>query len=205
MTELKEFHIEQAAIQWLQQMGYEYQHGSEFTRDVRSVVLEDVLQQFIARKYTSLPPDMLIEATKQFTNNQGADLDYRNRSFHLKLTKGIDISWKQQDKEFALHIYPIDFENPHNNTFTCVNQLEIVGRNRRIPDLLIYINGLPLVLFEFKNWFDYTTTENEAYNQIQHYKQDIPLLFEYNALSIISDGKTAQHGMYPASMEWYSP
>jgi type I restriction enzyme R subunit len=211
VSELKEFHIEQAAIEWLQQMGYVYQHGASITRDARSVVLEDELMQFIARTYPSLPADMVKEAAKEFTNNTGADLEYRNRDFHLKLTKGIDISWKGTStplsvtKEKALHVYPIDFENPQNNTFTCVNQLEIVGRNRRIPDLLIYINGLPLIIFEFKNWFDYNTTENEAYNQIQHYKQDIPLLFEYNALTIISDGKTAQHGMFPASMEWYSP
>lgn len=210
MSELKEMHIEQAAIEWLQQMGYEYKHGSSFSRDVRSVVLEDELQHFIAKQYPQLPADMVKEASKEFTNNLGADLDYRNRNFHLKLTKGIDVSYNTSTplgvtQEHALHIYPIDFENPENNTFTCVNQLEIVGRNRRIPDLLIYINGLPLVLFEFKNWFDFNTTENEAFNQIQHYIQDIPLLFEYNALCIISDGKTAQHGMFPASMEWYAP
>lgn len=206
MTDLREFHVEQAAIEWLQKMGYQYTHGASISRDVRGVVLEDVLRDFIAKQYPQLPSEMVTEATKEFINNAGADLEYRNRDFHLKLTKGIDISWKDKSgKEFALHIYPIDFENPENNTFTCVNQLEIVGRNRRIPDLIIYINGLPLVLFEFKNWFDHNTTENEAFNQLQHYKQDIPLLFEYNALSIISDGKTAQHGMFPASMEWFAP
>lgn len=205
MTELREFHIEQAAIEWLKQIGYAYVPGGELNRDVRSVVLEDELQDFIKNKYPELPNEMVIEASKEFTNNAGADLDYRNRAFHLKLTKGIDITWKHKDQEKSLHVYPIDFENPENNTFTCVNQLEIVGRNRRIPDLLIYINGLPLIIFEFKNWFDYNTTENEAFNQIQHYKQDIPLLFEYNALTIITDGKTAQHGMFPAKMEWFAP
>lgn len=205
MTDLKEFHIEQAAIEWLEQMGYEHVHGASFTREVRTVVLEDVLQNFIAKKYPQLPADMVKEAAKEFTNNVGADLEYRNREFHLKLTKGIDISWKQNEKEHALHIYPIDFENPENNFFYCVNQLEIVGRNRRIPDLVIYINGLPLIVFEFKNWFDHNTTENEAHNQIQHYTQDIPLLFEYNCITVISDGKTAQHGMFPASMEWFAP
>ncbi len=205
MTELKELHIEQAAIEWLQQMGYTYTHGAELKRAVNTVVLEDELQNFLSKKYPQLPNQMVIEASKEFTNNAGTELDYRNRNFHLKLTKGIDISWKEKEKEFALHIYPIDFENPENNTFTCVNQLEIIGRNRRIPDLIIYINGLPLVVFEFKNWFDNNTTENEAFNQIQHYKQDIPILFEYNALTIISDGKTAQHGVFPADMEWFAP
>jgi len=205
MTELKEFHIEQAAIEWLKQIGYAYLPGGEINRDVRSVLLEDELQKFIAKKYPQLPAEIVVEASKEFTNNAGADLVYRNRAFHLKLTKGIDVSWKVNGQEKSTHVYPIDFEHPENNTFTCINQLEIVGRNRRIPDLLIYINGLPLIIFEFKNWFDYNTTENEAYNQIQHYKQDIPLLFEYNALTIISDGKTAQHGMFPSSMEWFAP
>lgn len=206
MSELKEYHIEKAAIEWLLQLGYEYKPGGEITRNIRTVVLEDELQAFIAKTYPAIPVEMIKEAAKEFTNNTGADLDYRNRDFHLKLTKGIDISWKDKaGKESAVHVYPIDFENPEINTFTCVNQLEIYGRNRRIPDLIIYINGLPLIVFEFKNWFDQNTTENEAFNQIQHYKQDIPLLFEYNALTIISDGKTAQHGMYPANMEWFAP
>lgn len=206
MTELKELHIEQAAIEWLQQMGYAYRHGSEIKREVRSVVLEDVLLNFIAAKYPQLPNDVCLDVVKEFTNNAGADLDYRNRNFHLKLTKGIDVSWKDKaGKEFALHVHPIDFENPTNNTFTCVNQFEIVGRNRRIPDLIIFINGLPLIVFEFKNWFDHNTTESEAFNQIQHYKQDISLLFEYNALTIVSDGQTALHGMFPANMEWFAP
>lgn len=205
MTDLKEYHIEKAAIEWLEQLGYEYKPGSDIERDVRSVVIESELYAFIEKKYTKLPKEEIKEVVKEIINNAGADLDYRNRDFHLKLTKGIDISYKIKGGEKAIHVYPIDFENPENNTFTCVNQLEIVGRNRRIPDLLIYINGLPLIVFEFKNWFDHNTTENEAYNQIQHYKQDIPLLFEYNALTIISDGKTAQHGMYPANMEWFAP
>lgn len=216
MTILKEFDIEQAAIEWLQKAGYAFANGGSIERDVRSVVQEDVLLQFISKQYPQLPHDVAKEAVKEFTNNSGAALDYRNRNFHLKLTKGIDITYTEHSaaersrsaeapKEKALHVYPIDFENPENNTFTCVNQLEIVGRNRRIPDLLIYINGLPLVVFEFKNWFDTNTTENEALNQIQHYIQDIPQLFEYNVLTIISDGKTAQHGMYPAGMEWYAP
>lgn len=217
MTELKELHIEQAAIEWLQQLGYQYTHGSEISREPRSVVLLNELQNFIAKQYPALPHEVVVEAAKEFTNNCGASLDYLNRDFHLKLTKGIDITYTEKldaealeaptsaKKEKAAHIYPIDFENPENNTFTCVNQLEIIGRNRRIPDLIIYINGLPLVVFEFKNWFDHNTTENEAFNQVQHYTQDIPLLFEYNALTVISDGKTAQHGMFPASMEWFAP
>src|SRR4051812_23184610 len=100
MTELREFHIEKAAIEWLQQMGYCYTHGAEIERDAHTVVLEEELQNFISKKYRQLPPEVIKEAAKEFSNNVGADLDHRNRDFHLKLTKGIDISWKVKDQEF---------------------------------------------------------------------------------------------------------
>ena len=96
MTELRELHIEQAAIEWLQNLGYTYNHGQSIQRDVRSVVLEEELLEFISNKYQQLPAEVAKEAVKEFTNNKGADLDYRNRDFHLKLTQGIDISWKNQ-------------------------------------------------------------------------------------------------------------
>jgi type I restriction enzyme, R subunit len=202
---LREFHVEQAALEWLQDLGYEYVNGAQIERDPRTVILEERLDNFISKKYPQLNSAQREEAIKEFTNNTGAELDYRNRSFHLKLSKGIDFSFKtSKGKEEALHIYPIDFEKPENNEFLCVNQLPIIERNRRIPDLIIYINGIPLVVFEFKNWFDQNTGEDEAFNQLQHYKQDIPLLFEYNALTIISDGKSAQHGMFTSEMEWFS-
>ena len=202
---LKEANIENAAIEWLQSLNYQYQHANEIERDFSKVVLEDKLSSFIAKNYPQLPADVQKQALKEFTINQGADLPHRNRNFHLKLSKGIDISWKDsQGNEKAEHIYAIDFKNPENNEFLAVNQFVITGKNRRIPDLIIFINGLPLVVFEFKNWFSEDATEENAYNQIQHYKKDISTLFEYNALTVISDGEKAKHGMFSSSMEWFA-
>ena len=101
-------------------------------------------------------------------------------------------------------MYPIDFQNPENNTFWVVNQLSIKGKNKRRPDVIVYVNGFPLIVFELKNWFDENTNLQEAFNQIQHYTKDIPLLFEYNVATIVSDGNEAQHGMFSASNEWYA-
>ena len=197
--------IEQATIDWLTDLKYTHIKGPDLPQNSQEVLLRDPLLAFIQKRYPELPEDIQQLAVADFANNVGADLDYRNRAFHLKLTKGLDYEYiDAQGNEKAVHLYPIDFQNPDNNTFWCVNQFSIVGKNKRRPDIIIYINGIPLVLFELKNWFDENTTIAEAFNQIQHYIKDIPQLFEYNALTIVSDGNEAQHGMFNSSEEWYA-
>jgi type I restriction enzyme R subunit len=198
--------IEQATIDWLEDLGYVHKDGTQIVHQPQDVVLKNELLAFIQRTYPQLPKDEQKLAVAEFTNNVGADLEHRNRSFHLKCTNGIDFNYEDaQGKEKAAHLYPIDFENPKNNSFWAVNQFSISGKNKRRPDIIIYINGLPLVVFELKNWYDENTTIKEAHNQIGHYTKDIPQLFEYNAISIISDGNEAQHGMFSSGMEWYAP
>jgi type I restriction enzyme R subunit len=200
-----EFQIEQATIDWLSDLGYTHKSGTTLPQNNTDVVLKDQLLQFIQKKYPSIPKEIQTLAVAEFVNNSGADLEHRNRSFHLKLTKGLEFAYEDASgKEKAVHIYPIDFNNPENNTFWAVNQFSIIGKNKRRPDIIIYINGLPLIVFELKNWYDENTNIKEAHNQIQHYKKDIPLLFEYNALTIISDGNEAQHGMFSSGMEWFA-
>lgn len=197
--------IEQATIDWLTDLGYQHIKGPDLPENAHAVILKGPLLSFIQQQYPHLPEELQHLAVADFCNNQGADIAYRNRAFHLKLTKGLDYEYKDaQGNEKAVHLYPIDFQHPENNTFWAVNQFSIVGKNKRRPDIIIYINGIPLVLFELKNWFDENTTIAEAFNQIQHYQKDIPLLFEYNALTIVSDGNEAQHGMFNASAEWYA-
>ncbi|AXP82685.1 Type-1 restriction enzyme R protein [Mariniflexile rhizosphaerae] len=201
----KEATIEQATIDWLTDLKYIHKSGTTLPQNNHEVVLKDQLLGFIQKQYSELPKDMQALVVAEFTNNEGADLEHRNRTFHLKLTKGLEFTYEDNDgKEKAIHIYPIDFNTPKNNTFWAVNQFSITGKNKRRPDIIIYINGLPLIVFELKNWYDENTNIKEAHNQIEHYKKDIPLLFEYNALTIISDGNEAQHGMFSSSMEWFS-
>ncbi len=200
-----EANIEQACIDWLEDLGYTHKLGTTLAQNNVSVVLKDELAAFIAKQYAYIPKDIQELAVASFTHNVGADLDHRNRDFHLKLTKGVEFPYEDvTGAEKAVHIYPIDFKNPENNSFWAVNQFSITGKNKRRPDIIIYINGLPLIVFELKNWYDEHTNIKEAFNQIQHYKKDIPLLFEYNALTIISDGNEAQHGMYSSGQEWFA-
>lgn len=197
--------IEQATIEWLSDLGYTHKHGTTFTFPESEVVDKATLLAFVQKQYPNLPADLYPLIVAEFVNNSGADLLYRNRDFHLKLTKGVAYQYQDENNtEKAVHIYPIDFQNPENNTFWVVNQLSIKGKNKRRPDVIIYINGIPLVVFELKNWFDENTNLAEALNQIGHYTKDIPQLFEYNMFTIISDGNQAQHGMFNAKSEWYA-
>ena len=184
---LVESDVELAAIEWLQPKGWRYSHGQDIHRSHKKVILEDVFENFLRKKYPHLSAKVLAEVKQEFLYNKGGDLHLRNREFHLKLSKGIDHSWKDENgKEHFEHFYCVDFDNPQNNDFLAVNQFSIEGKNNRRPDLILFVNGLPLVLFEFKNMFDTEATVDTAFNQIQHYIEDIPLVFETNAITIIS-------------------
>lgn len=143
MGKLIENTVEQAAIQWLEDQGYRYLPGPDIERPIKQVVLPDILRNFLRKTYVDIPQTALEEAQAQFTHPEGQDLHYRNRDIHRKITMGIDITWKVQGKDKAAHLYPINFENPENNDFLCVNQFSIEGKNVRRPDLIIFINGLP--------------------------------------------------------------
>ncbi len=206
MTNLIESTVQNATIECLLELGYSHQTGNSIVRELKNVVIEKDLRDFLQATFPELPETVLKEALASFTHQQGMDTDHRNRDFHRKMTQGISLSWKDAaGKEFARHVYPIDYAEPDNNKFVCVDEMTIIGKNTRRTDLLIYINGLPLILFEFKNMFDQEVSVDNAHKQIGHYRQDIPTLFDYNALTILSDGRETLHGMYNAALEWYAP
>lgn len=203
---LAESDIETAAIEWLlEDKRFKYSHGQDIHRNLKKTVLEDVFASFLQRKYPHVPAKVLAEVQQEFLFQPGAELSLRNHAFHLKLSKGIDKTWKdEKGKDHFEHFYALDYDDISNNDFWVVNQFSIEGRNNRRPDLLIFVNGLPLVLFEFKNWFDPEATVDSAFNQVQHYIEDIPQLFETNCITVISDGQETLHGMYSSGMEWYA-
>lgn len=206
MSTLLEHTVQKAAIEWLQALGYTYQEGNALKRDLKKVVLQEELRSHLQRTYPNVPPTAINEAMAIFTQHEGMDVEHRNREFHRKLTQGIDIAWKDaQGNEKAAHLYPINYAQPQHNTFVCTDEVTIIGKNTRRTDLLIYINGLPLVVFEFKNPFDANVGIDNAHQQIEHYVLDIPQLFDYNAFCVVSDGREALHGMFSSSMEWYAP
>jgi len=207
MTNMIEITVQKAAIEWLKSLGYTHLEGNSLKRaDLKKVILADDLRSFLQSNYPDVPATAINEAMAIFTQHEGMDLDHRNRDFHRKMAQGIDISWKDANgKENAKHLYPINFDEPEKNTFTCADEVTIIGKNTRRPDLVIFINGIPLIVFEFKNMFGEDVGVGNAHNQIGHYIKDIPQLFDYNAITIVSDGMEALHGMYNSSIKWFAP
>ncbi|MDE3185669.1 MAG: type I restriction endonuclease subunit R [Bacteroidota bacterium] len=203
---LVESDIEEAAIEWLLQMKpYHYKHGEEIIRNHKKAILEDLFENFLYQTYSHVPAKILEEVKQEFLFNAGTDIHQRNHAFHLKISKGIPKTWKDENgRPQFQHFYPVNYNEVDKNDFLVVNQFTIEGRNRRRPDLIIFINGLPIVLFEFKNLFDIDAAVDNAFNQVQHYIQDIPQVFETNELTVISDGSTTLHGTFSSGMEWFA-
>tara|TARA_B100000378_G_scaffold225912_1_gene189845 strand:- start:12305 stop:15298 length:2994 start_codon:yes stop_codon:yes gene_type:complete len=201
-----EITVQNAAIEYLKDLGYRHREGNSLNRDLKKVVLEDELRNFLVTTYPDVPATAINEAMASFTQHSGMDLDHRNRDFHRKLTQGISVSWKDKTgKELAKHLYPINYREPEKNQFICSDEVKVIGKNSRRADLVIFINGLPLIVFEFKNMFDAEVGVDNAHRQIGHYLQDIPQLFDFNAITILSDGMQTLHGMYNSSLKWFAP
>ena len=206
MTALNESLVQKAAIEWLVALGYVHREGKTLDRSLKKVVVVADLRAHLERSYPDVPADGIDDAIAAFTQHESMDLALRNREFHKKLTQGVSVTWKDaESNEKARHIYPIDYAHPEQNSFIVADETPLHGKNNRRTDLLIYINGLPLVVFELKDQYNQNMTVEEAHNQIQHYTLDIPQLFDYNAITIVSDGHKALHGMYSSSLEWFAP
>ena len=202
-----ETQFEYTTIERLKQIGYRHLFGPEIERAKETVVLTGALRDALARRYPDLPAAALDDAMQRLSRPQGVDTLRRNLTFHHELlTRGFELPVESADgRKEHRHIHPIDWSNPANNDFVVVNQLPISGKNDRRPDLIIYVNGLPLVVFELKNPYAEKPTVDDAWNQLQHYAVDIPQLFEFNALCVVSDGSASLHGMWSAPREWFAP
>ena len=199
--------FELTTIERLEQQGYKHLLGPELDRAHNEVVLKDLLRANLVGRYKEdFPLSALEEAINRICLPDGVDTIHRNKSFHHLLTHGFDQPVEYPDgRKGHVHVFPIDWYNPGNNDFHVVNQLPIHGKNDRRPDIIIYVNGLPLVVFELKNPYAIKPTIDDALNQIQHYVHDISQLFDYNAFVVVSDGVNTQHGMWSADPEWYGP
>lgn len=213
MTKLTESDIEQMTIDILQGRGYEYLYGPDIAPDgttpLRSslgeVVLRERLEAAVRRLNPSLPASVQDEAVKTVLRIGSTDLLADNECFHELLTQGVTVSVYEQGEERGKKVWLVDFDDPWNNDFVVVNQFTVVenGHNLR-PDVVLFVNGLPLVVMELKNAADEEATITAAYNQIETYKAQIPSLFVYNELIVISDGLEARAGSLSAGLSRYS-
>lgn len=202
--------FEAATIERLVRLGYRHQHGNDLDRPLHTVVLPDLLRAHLRRRYPHLPAEAVEQAIQVASAPEGVTLDRRNMAFQRLLRQGHILRYDQGGEERFEHIDFIDFERPDLNDFLVVSQLPIqaaaggTGNSRR-PDLVVYVNGLPLVVFELKRPWDEYADVGGAHNQLGHYTVDIPQLFNFNAFCVISDGNTTLHGMHSAGFEWFSP
>ncbi|MEH7021216.1 type I restriction endonuclease subunit R [Priestia megaterium] len=204
---LYESDFEETTIERLKRIGYECLHATELFRgreSVRDVILQDRLYSFLGRKYPSLPTEQIPILASLIVNPDGVTNQQRNERFHEMLTKGFTFSWEEGVERHFEHVFPIDWDSYDNNDFLVVNQLAIEGRFSRRPDIIIYVNGIPLIVFELKSPYNEQATVDDAYIQIKNYTHDISQLFTYNAFSVISDNLETLHGIPGAPIEFFS-
>jgi type I restriction enzyme R subunit len=207
--------VEEAALRWLEMLGYEVKGGaaiapgeSEGERAAYDqVVLEGRLRAALSRLNPSLPPAALDEAFRKLTRISSPSLVEANRQLHRYLVQGVDVEYVKPGGGLGYApVRVIDFEDPGAGDWLAVNQLTVRERGHsRRADVVVYLNGLPLALFELKNAVDEKATVWKAYEQLQTYKNEIPVLFTYNEVLVISDGLDARLGSLTASRERFMP
>jgi type I restriction enzyme R subunit len=207
MTKLTESNIEEFAVELFEQLGYKYFYGPDIAPDgemmlresLEEVVLKDALRSAVYRINGELPKEVCDEAVNQVLRIASPDVLANNEVFHRMMTEGVVVSVHRDGAERGELVWLVDFENVENNDFAVINQYTIVenGKNKR-PDVILFVNGLPLVVIELKNAADENATIQSAFRQIETYKDAIPSLFTYNALVVISDGLEARAGSMSA-------
>lgn len=201
--------LEKAAIEILEEIGYSYAFGPDIAYDgdtperfnYKDVILEQRVKDALFSINRHLPEEALEEAYRKLITFNSPILVDNNKDFHKLLVEGIDVSFSKNGAIKTEKAYIIDFNNINKNDFLVVNQFTVVEKEERRPDLVIFVNGIPLVVIELKSATDENVGIEEAYNQIQTYKNDIPNLFNYNAFCILSDGINAKVGTITSNEE----
>ncbi|TLD42081.1 MAG: Type I restriction-modification system, restriction subunit R [Candidatus Jettenia ecosi] len=207
-NKITESAIEQFAIELLEKSGYQYVYGPDIAPDgqmperqsFEDVLLIERLTAAVARINPNVPADAREDAVKQLLRLNSSELISNNESFHRMLTEGVKVSYQKDDNSRGDLVWLIDFSAPENSDFLVLNQYTVIENhvNKR-PDVVLFVNGLPLVIIELKNPADENATIHSAFQQIQTYKQAIPKLFAYNGFIVISDGLEARAGTISAA------
>jgi type I restriction enzyme R subunit len=215
MAKITENDIELYAIEELENLGYSYIYGPDIAPDTDAqerttfdqVVLIEGLQKAIERINPTIPNQSKEDALKQVLRIGTPDLLTDNETFHKMLTEGINVTYQKDGNQRGDIVKLVDFDTANNNEFNVVNQFTVIeNNNNKRPDVILFINGLPLVVVELKNAVDENATIRSAYKQLQTYKATIPSLFTYNSILVISDGTEAKAGSLSAGftrfMSW---
>ena len=215
MTTITESVVEEAALEWLANLGWQTAHGPDIAPDTPNaersdydqVVLERRLRDALAELNPGLPITALEDAFRKLTRTEGPTLEARNRAFHRMLTNGVTVEYRTTDGNIrGAQASVIDFDDPTNNDWLALNQFTVTeNKYNRRPDVVLFVNGLPLCIIELKNPADEDATIWTAWHQLQTYKAELSNLFAMNEMLMVSDGIQSRIGALTAGTEWFKP
>lgn len=188
------------------ELGYEYAYGPDIERDFYSPLYEEVLVESLYRLNRGLPDDAIQDALFKLKNFENGELVQKNAVFMDYLQNGIPVRYFASGEERSAIVYLVDYKNPDNNSFIVANQWTFIENSNKRPDIILFLNGMPVVLVELKSPSRENTDASEAYRQLRNYMIEIPSMFIYNAICVMSDQLTSKAGTITSSedrfMEW---
>jgi len=211
---LSESVVEQAALDWFRALGYDVVGGPDMPPGPQALresyadtMFPSVVRGALARLNPNLPAETLNDAFRKLTHPEGATLEARNRAFHRMTVDGVTVEYRTDGGAIrGASVRVFDFERPSNNDWLAVNQFTVVESNHeRRPDMVLFVNGLPLVVIELKNPADEDATIRSAWQQLQTYRAELPTFFSFNAVLVVSDGVEARLGTLTGGWEWFKP
>lgn len=197
---------ENSITELFQNMGYRYEYGPNIERDFYDPLYETELVSALQRLNPEMPDDAIADALYKLKNFENADLVQKNAVFMDYIQHGVEVRYFVKGEERSGLVYLVDYKNPDNNSFIAVNQWTFIENSNKRPDVLLFINGLPVVLIELKSPSREETDASEAYTQIRNYMHEIPSMFIYNCICVMSDHLTSKAGTITSGedryMEW---
>ncbi len=206
MSGFIEADYENSVIELFQNMGYQYMYGPDIERDYKSPIYDEILQNSLYKLNPSLPDAAIEDALYKLKNFENGTLVQKNTVFMNYLQNGIEVSYHHKGEVKSDIVYIADYQNSDNNSFMVVNQWTFTENSTKRPDVLVFLNGLPVVLIELKSPSREETDASEAYLQIRNYMKEIPSMFIYNAICVMSDMSVSKAGTITSGedrfMEW---
>ena len=197
---------ENSILELFSNMGYTHVYGPDIERDFYSPLYEDVLTESLCRLNPALPEDAISDALFKLKNFENGEFVQKNAVFMDYLQNGIPVRYFVKGEERSDLAYLVDYQNPGNNSFIIANQWTFIEKSNKRPDLLVFLNGLPVVLMELKSPSREETNASEAYTQLRNYMHEIPSMFIYNAILVMSDQAISKAGTITSGedrfMEW---
>ncbi len=206
MFGFSEENYENSIIELFKNMGYSHVYGPEIQRDLKSPLYDEVLERCIAELNPTLPENAITDALYKLHNFENGELVQKNQQFMDYLQNGIPVRYFENGEERSSIAYLVDYKNLDNNSFIVANQWTFIENSNKRPDVILFLNGLPVVIVELKSPSREETDASEAYLQLRNYMQEIPSMFTYNAICVMSDMGTSKAGTITSGedrfMEW---